>query len=86
MRTHSTLATLILGFAGRALSALVTLLVAVAIIPLRVAMVESRWFANQPGSDTADPTEALLVSSWHIKPRRSVAQSRPAPDSADQPG
>ena len=86
MRMLSTLATQIAGLVGGALSAFVTLLVAVAIIPVRVAMVESRWFVDRPGPDTADPTEALLVSSWHINPRRPVAQSSPAPDRVDPLG
>ena len=63
-----------------------TLLVAVAIIPVRVAMVESRWFTDHSGPGTKDPTEALLDSSWHFKPQRPVARSRPAPDTADPTG
>ncbi len=86
MRTPSTLANMILGLAGRALSGLVTLLVAVALIPIRVAMVESQWFVDQRTPYSKDPTEALLVSSWHFMRRRPVARSDPAPDPADPPG
>ncbi len=74
MRKLWKLATSIVGLAKRAPSAFATLLVAVAIIPVRVAMVESQWFTNRSGSDTADPTEALLDSSWHFKPRRPVTR------------
>ncbi len=84
MRTLSTLATLIVGLAKRALAAFVTLLVAVALVPLRVAAVESQWLSGQ-APKPADPTEALLISSWHFMPRRPVARSRPAPDPADAP-
>jgi len=86
MRRLSTLATQTSDMVGRALSAIVTLLVAVATVPARVAMVESRWFTGRPGPGTTDPTEALLDSSWHFKPRRPEARSRPAPDPADPPG
>jgi hypothetical protein len=85
MRTLSTLATLIVDLAKRALSAFVTLLVAVAIVPLRVAAVESQWLSGQ-APKPADPTEALLVSSWHLSPRQPVPQSSQAPDPADPPG
>ena len=83
MRPLSTLATLIVGLAKRTLSALVTLLVAVAIVPIRIAVVESRWLAGQSAPDPADPTESLLVSSWHVMQRQPVARSSPAPDPAD---
>ncbi len=86
MRRLSTLATQTADLVGRALSAIMTLLVAVAIIPVRVAMVESQWFTDRSGRGTTDPTEALLDSSWHFKPRRPEARSRPAPDPADPPG
>ncbi len=84
MRTLLTLATLIVGLAKRALSGFVTLLVAVALVPLRVAAVESQWLSGQ-GPKPADPTEALLVSSWHFMPRRPVARSGPAPDPTGAP-
>ena len=82
MRTLSILVSLIVGLAKRILSAFVTLLIAVALVPVRVAAVESRWITGQT-ADPADPTEALLDSSWHFKPRRPVARSGPAPDPAD---
>ena len=85
MRSLSTLATQTAELAGRALSAIVTLLVAVAIIPVRVAMVESQWFTDRSGPRTADPTEVLLESSWHFKPRQPAAKSSPAPVPADPP-
>ena len=86
MRRLSTLATQTADLAGRALSAIVTLLVAVAVVPVRVAMVESQWFTDRSGRGTTDPTEAFLDCSWHFKPRRPVASSSPAPDPADPPG
>ncbi len=84
MRTLSTLATLIVGLATRTLSAFVTLLVAVALVPIRIAVVESRWLAGQSAPDPEDPTESLLVSSWHVMQRQPVARSDPAPDRADR--
>ena len=84
MRMLSKLATQIAGLARRVLSALVTFLVAGAIVPVRVAAVESQWLSGQaPGP--ADPTEALLVSSWHFMPRQPAVRSSPAPDLADTP-
>ncbi len=76
MRTLSTLAM-------RALSMLATLILDVTFMPIRIAVVESRWLAGQSAPDPADPTESLLVSSWHFTQRRPVARSSPAPDRAD---
>ena len=58
----------------RTLSTFATLIVGVAIVPIRIAVVESRWLAGQSAPDPADPTESLLVSSWHVTQRQPVAR------------